>query len=124
MWSIAFRPTGWKVRGAVAVRVERLVTRGEDAAVAVAIDEGVRRVAVGADRGVLVDAVLVFEQGGRRSRGLRPAGSRSPRTRRHVATSRAMSCTPSPCGTSRCALGVVRVSGEARTNVMSPWRRT
>ena len=45
---------------AVAVRVERLVAGGEDAAVAVAVDEAVRRVAVGADGGVLVDAVLVL----------------------------------------------------------------
>src|SRR5262245_39010388 len=46
---------------AVAFRVERLEAGGEDAFVAVAVDEGVRRVAVGADRGALVNTEFVFE---------------------------------------------------------------
>ena len=46
---LAGRPGG--TCGAVAFGVERLEARSEDAAVAVAVDEAVRRVAVGADGG-------------------------------------------------------------------------
>ena len=66
MWSIALQAGRLEGARAVAFRVERLVARREDAAIAVAVDEAVRRVAVGADRGVFVDAVFVFEQRRRR----------------------------------------------------------
>ena len=48
--------------GAVALRVDGDVAGGEGPVVAVAVDEGVGGVAVGADRGVLVDAMLVLER--------------------------------------------------------------
>ncbi len=46
---------------AVALGIDRLVAGGEHALVVVAVDEGVRGVAVGLDGGVVVDAVLVLD---------------------------------------------------------------
>ena len=50
----------------VAVRIERLVARREDAVIAVAIDEGVSRVAIGLDGSQLVDTGFILQERGRR----------------------------------------------------------
>ena len=52
--------------GTVAVRIERLVARREDAVIAVAVDEGVRRVAIGLDGSQLVDTSFILQERGRR----------------------------------------------------------
>src|SRR5262249_4909350 len=50
---------------AIAIRIERLIPRGKDALIAVAIDKGVRGIAVSLDGGVLVNAGFILEQRGR-----------------------------------------------------------
>ncbi len=125
MWSMAFRPTGWNVRGTVAFRVERLIARGEDALVAVAVDEAVRRVAIGADGGVFVDAVLVLQRARRRDADRRRAGSARLEGRADVVhfegdVLHAVAVLNEPLAYSGCS----GRSGEASTKVMSPCRRT
>ena len=123
MWSIAFRPTGLEGPRAVAVGVERQITRSEDAAIAVAVDEAVRRVAVGADRGVFVDAVLVFQQ--RRPDDADGAAARGRVVGRgHVVhfqgdVLHAVAVLDQPL-----RFGMLGPSGEASTKVMLPWRST
>ena len=74
-----------------------------------------RGVAVGADGGVLVDAVLVFEQRRRRDADGAALQGRLRKRSATSSTSRAMSCTPSPCWTSRWLSGCSGPSGETST---------
>ena len=111
-------------RRAVAFRVERLEARGEHAAIAVAVDEGVRRVAVGLDGRRLEDAELVFQC-------LAACGPASPRERRPLRTRLARPARRGRCPSrrrrgvmSRWLSGCSLLSGEMRTNVISPCRRT
>ena len=74
---------GLNVRRVIALRIDRAIAWSEDAPIAIAIDEAVRRVAVGLDARAFVDAELVL-QDRRRLYSLRaPFGRRLVRGR-HV----------------------------------------
>ena len=102
----------------------RLIAGGEDALVAVAVDEGVRGVAVGADGGAFVDAEVVL-QGLRRLHGHGAAADGLVEGAAHVVhfegdVLHAVAVLDEPAGSRDGPAD----SGEASTKVMLPCRRT